>query len=111
MNVYNGMKCKIKGAINMIKVIAKITVKEDAIDAFTKDAFALVAETRKEFGCISYQVFQDVNLKNEFTFLEEWASPEALQNHMKSTHFQETMPKFAEISEKEMDISVCTLLV
>lgn len=95
----------------MIKVIAKITVKENSIDVFKEDAFKLVGETRKEFGCMSYQLYSDVNIKNEFTFVEEWMSPDALQNHMKAAHFQEAMSKFAELSEKEMDISVCTLLI
>lgn len=92
----------------MIRVIAKITVKEDMTDAFIKGAEELVAETRKEEGCIEYGLFRDVNIKNEFTFIEQWASSEALQSHMKSKHFQEIMPKLAEFREKDMDVSVCT---
>jgi quinol monooxygenase YgiN len=95
----------------MIKVIAKITLKEQYIEAFKETAVKLVSETRKEFGCMSYQLYSDVNLKNEFTFIEEWLSPDALQNHMKAEHFQEAMAKLADYSEKEMDISVCTLLI
>jgi quinol monooxygenase YgiN len=95
----------------MIKVIAKITIKEDSIDTFKETAVKLVAETRREFGCMSYQLYSDVNIKNEFTFVEEWANPDALQNHMKAKHFQDAMAKFADLSEKEMDISVCTLLI
>jgi quinol monooxygenase YgiN len=95
----------------MIKVIAKITLKEECIEAFKENAVELVSETRKEFGCMLYQLYSDVNIKNEFTFVEEWLSPDALQNHMTAKHFQEAMAKFADYSEKEMDISVCTLLI
>jgi quinol monooxygenase YgiN len=94
----------------MIKVIAKITIKENMINDFTRGALELVTESKKESGCITYQLFQDVNIKNEFTFIEEWLTPEALHNHMNSKHFQDIMPKLSALSEKELDISVCTLV-
>lgn len=95
----------------MIKVIAKLTIKEDKIETFKSGIPELVSETRKEDGCLSYQLFQDIKNKKILTFVEEWESMEALQKHMKSKHFQETMPKIAELQEKEMELSVCTLVI
>jgi len=45
----------------MLKLVAKFIIKEDKIDEFKKYTEELVTETRKEKGCISYQLFQDVN--------------------------------------------------
>lgn len=95
----------------MIKVIAKITIKEDMVDTLKSIISELVAETRKEAGCIIYQLFQDVNNKKVFAFIEEWESPEALQNHMNSKHFQEAIPKMSEIQEKDMEVNICTLVI
>ena len=95
----------------MIKVIAKLTIKEDKIEELMSIIPELVAETRKEDGCISYQLFQDVKNKKMLSFVEDWESNEALQRHMKSKHFQEAMPKIAELQEKEMELSVCTLVI
>ncbi|MCO5387706.1 MULTISPECIES: putative quinol monooxygenase [Desulfosporosinus] len=95
----------------MIKVIAKLTIKEDKIEELKSIIPELVAETRKEDGCLSYQLFQDVKNKKMLSFVEDWESNEALQRHMNSKHFQEAMPKIAELQEKEMELSVCTLVI
>jgi len=95
----------------MIKVIAKLTIKEGKVEEFKSSIPELVAETRKEDGCHSYQLFQEVKNKNVLTFVEDWESMEALQKHMNSKHFQEVMPKLTELQEKEMELSICTLVI
>ncbi|MBC2724673.1 putative quinol monooxygenase [Desulfosporosinus sp.] len=95
----------------MIKVIAKLTIKEDRVEEFKTLVPGLVEETRKEEGCLSYQLFQDLKNKKVLTFIEDWESMEALQRHMKSKHFQEAMPKIAELQEKEMELSVSNLVI
>lgn len=95
----------------MIKVIAKITVKPDMIDTLKNIVPGLIAETRKESGCISYQLFQDLNNKNVFAMIEEWENQETLNKHMNSKHFQEAIPKIAAIQEKDMEVNVCTLVI
>lgn len=97
--------------MKLIKVIAKMVIKEDKVEEFKNIVKELVAETRKEEGCMIYELFQDVNNKNELSFVEEWESSEALQKHMNSKHFQEALPKFAEIQEKKPEISICTLVM
>lgn len=95
----------------MIKVVAKATVKEDQIEVFKNSVQELVAETRKESGCIVYQLFQDVNNKNVLTFVEEWENMEALQKHMNSKHFQAAIPVLTALQEKDMEVSVSTLVI
>lgn len=95
----------------MIKVIAKITVREDMIDTLKSFIPELVAETRKEAGCISYQLFQEVNNKKVFAMVEEWESPEVLKKHMNSKHFQDAIPKLSEIQEKDMEVNIFNLVI
>lgn len=95
----------------MIKVIAKLTIKEDKVEEFKRIVPELIAETRKEDGCLGYQLFQDLKNIKVLTFIEDWGSMEALQKHMGSKHFQETMPKITELQEKEMELSVSTLVI
>ena len=95
----------------MIKVVAKQTIKEGKIEEFKKVVAHLVAETRKEEGCIVYELFQDVSDNNVFTFIEEWQSQEFLKNHMKAKHFLEAMPLLAEIRVKDSEINVYTLFM
>ena len=95
----------------MIKVIAKMTIKEGLADELMSSIQELVTETRKETGCIVYQLFADINNQKVFTFVEEWVSNEALGEHLSSKHFKDASAKLANILEKDMEISVGTLVI
>ena len=95
----------------MIKVIAKMVIKEGMAEQLKSSIQELVSETRKETGCIVYQLFHDINNKEVFTFVEEWESPEALDKHLNSKHFKDAGPKLAVILQKDMEISVGTLVI
>jgi len=45
-----------------------------------------VAPTRREQGCLRYDLFIDVANPGQFTFIEEWASREDLERHGQSAH-------------------------
>lgn len=95
----------------MIKIVAKFTVKEDKIEEFKNIAGELVAETRKEKGCISYELFQELNDAKGLTFIEEWENQDTLDCHMESKHFNEIFPKLAAIQEKDPDVIMYRLLL
>ena len=77
----------------MIKVIAKSIVKESEIQNYLECVKIMVAETRKEEGCIVYELYQDINNEKIFTIIEEWESLDALDLHKKSKHMSEIIPK------------------
>lgn len=77
----------------MIKVIAKSIVKEDEIQKYLELVKSMVIETRKESGCIVYELYQDVNNDKIFTIIEEWESLDALDLHKNSKHMSEIIPK------------------
>jgi len=56
----------------MIKVIQRSVIKEnylsDALDLYQ----LLVKETLKEKGCVSYELFQELDNSNNLTLIEEW---------------------------------------
>ena len=46
----------------------------------------LFAPTRAEPGCITYRFYQDTENAAAFSFVEEWESWEALNDHFRSAH-------------------------
>ncbi len=62
-----------------------------------KGARAFVAPTRKEDGCIRYDLFVDLDDPTKFTFIEEWESREALDKHGKSDHIAIGRAAFPEL--------------
>lgn len=90
----------------MLKLVAKFTVKEEKIEEFKNYSKELVAETRKEKGCISYQLFQDVNDGKVLTFIEEWENQAAIDNHNNSRHITELLPKLMETLKEEPVLNI-----
>lgn len=86
----------------MIKVVSKGFFYEDKIEEALKFYEELVSKSQKEEGCISYNLFRDVNDQSILTMIEEWESPEALEVHRKTEHFTRLVPmvgKFRKSSE------------
>jgi len=63
----------------------------------------LVIETRKENGCIQYDLFEDVRNKGVFFIHEQWETNENLQSHQASEHmiyFRENIATYMEEPNK-----------
>ncbi len=90
----------------MLTVTAKFTVKEENINKFLKLSEPLIAETRKEAGCIRYELFQDIQNSQIITFIEEWKDAEALKDHENSSHFKSIVPKLSELQLEEIQVNM-----
>jgi quinol monooxygenase YgiN len=88
------------GVNEMIKVVAKCKLKPDVkVEEYLRDARELVAETRKEEGCITYALHQDINDPSIITMLEEWVDEEALNQHNKTDHVNRIVPELRKLRE------------
>lgn len=54
---------------------------------------AFVEPTRKEPGCIRYDLTRALDGSGEFVFIEEWESAAALDAHGESEHIREGRPR------------------
>jgi quinol monooxygenase YgiN len=90
----------------MITIIAKSIIKEGKVEEFKALTKELIDESRKEAGCISYNLNQDLNNKNVLTFIEEWESKEAIEIHNSSRHFTTIVPKLGELREKATEVNL-----
>jgi quinol monooxygenase YgiN len=48
---------------------------------------SMMEPTGKEKGCLSYDVFCDIENKNVFSLLEEWKTREDMDHHIRSGRF------------------------
>ena len=72
-----------------LTIVATITVKPEFKENVLKAIKTVVEATRKEAGCIFYNVFEDVNNPAKFVFIETWKSQAAIDSHLKSVHFND----------------------
>jgi quinol monooxygenase YgiN len=54
-------------------------------------ALTLADRSRKETGCMSYDVLQDKAAPERFVLVEEWSSTAALDAHNQAAHFHEAV--------------------
>ena len=71
-----------------LTIIAHIEAKEGKLDFLKKQVLALVEPTKKEQGCLRYELNQDIENSNLFIFVEEWKSHALWQQHMENSHLQ-----------------------
>lgn len=76
----------------MVIVSAKVTAAPGKRDEFIRTAQESIAATRKEAGCICYELYASTEHPDKLMYYEQWASREALDNHINSAH----MAKFAQ---------------
>lgn len=90
--------------MSFIVVLAKITPKKGCRDTIVEISKELIETTLSEDGNIEYQLLQSTD-DDTLTFVEKWESPEALQKHMASPHFQNFGGESADFVEN-MEIQV-----
>ena len=71
-----------------VTLVAEVQAKAGEEGVVKKALMALVEPTRKEKGCICYNLHQSGEDKAKFMFYEQWASQAALDEHMQSDHFK-----------------------
>lgn len=66
----------------MLTIIARPTVDPDQVEEIKDAMLDLVDATRREDGCIRYELHQDNAQPNRFVFVETWESRELWRKHM-----------------------------
>ncbi|EYE89616.1 antibiotic biosynthesis monooxygenase [Fervidicella metallireducens AeB] len=95
----------------MLKVVAKNFADKSKIEEILKLYKELVELTRKEEGCIKYELFQDEKDSSILCMIEEWESRDALDKHLKSEHFSRIVPKIKKFMIKETELNVYNKLM
>jgi quinol monooxygenase YgiN len=75
----------------MIVVVGRVQSDADKREELMRIGQAVARASREEPGCISYRLYEDTEVENEFVFVEEWQSIPALQQHFATSHIAEFM--------------------
>lgn len=95
----------------MIKVVAQFFFRNGEVEKALILAKALVVETRKEKGCISYELCQNPEKDTHMAFIEEWDSQAALDAHFQAPHFVDLIPKIQALTERDLVINTFNKVV
>ena len=81
-------------------VVATVKAKPGQEEPVKEALLSLVDPTRKESGCLCYNLHQAKDDKTQFMFYEQWASKAALDTHGKTPHLRALGEKLKDRVEK-----------
>jgi quinol monooxygenase YgiN len=93
----------------MVVVVGRVQTDAARREALIRVGQAVAAASREEPGCISYRLYEDTERENEFVFVEEWESNEALQQHFATSHIAEFMQAVPEAIVAPPDVKFHTI--
>jgi quinol monooxygenase YgiN len=67
-------------------VIARAQVRPDARTVFIAAAQDCIAATRREHGCLAYDMHESVSQPGHFVCVESWEQREHVDTHMRQPH-------------------------
>jgi quinol monooxygenase YgiN len=91
-----------------VDVVAHIHAKPGQEAALREILEGFIVPTRKEEGCIRYDLFVDLTDAGKFTFIEEWESQELLERHSQSAHIQAGRAKMPAVLREPNWVQVLT---
>src|SRR5947209_2473408 len=87
-------KAKVDGPFTLAVLLK---VKEGQEQAIVKAARPCIKATRKEKGCVTYRLHQDLESPQQFVMYERWKSVQALEDHFKTAHFKKLVGELKEV--------------
>jgi len=90
----------------MIQTVSKLYVQPGKSIEFIEIFKKMIGPTKKEKGCLQYEMYQDEDNETLFIVLERWKLKEDFDNHLKSAHFEEIVPRMLELLVKESELNV-----
>ena len=93
-----------------VRVVARIVAcfgKEDELRTLLR---GLIGPTRREPGCVTYELLQNNTDPTDFTFVEEWISEADLDAHLQSAHLRHARSRLPELTVADPDIRRYTVV-
>ena len=72
--------------MSVLTIVARIETNNDHVELVKSELLKLIAPTRKELGCLQYDLHQDNERPEVFVFYERWESKALLETHLASAH-------------------------
>jgi quinol monooxygenase YgiN len=84
--------------------LAFFRARETQSDALGEALRTLVAPSRRDLGCVTYNLHRSIKDRNVWLVYENWHSSADLDAHMQSTHLQNFLRTAPELIEGEIDL-------
>lgn len=88
-----------------IHVIARHFARPETADEVRRILLELIEPSRAEPGCLKYELLQNADHPADFTFVETFASEDALKLHAAAPYIAGLAPRLKELVARPSDVS------
>lgn len=71
----------------MLMYTGKFSIEPSERDSFLEFVREMVAAERKVAGCLSFDIYEDVLVKNTFLLVEQWEDEASLEAHTETDEY------------------------
>ena len=89
-----------------ITVVAQIKAKPGKEDQVRQELLSLVAPSRKDAGCLNYDLHQGTNDPTLFLFHENWTSKAHLDAHLQKPDLQAALARVGQLVAEPPQITL-----
>ena len=89
---------------NRVSVVVKVTARSDKASEMRAVVLKLAEDSRKEVGCIRYDVMQSAAEPHVFMLVEEWTSSTHLDAHNLTPHVHDAIMKATPLAATPLDV-------
>ncbi len=89
-----------------LTVVAQIKTKPGKEAQVRKELLSLIAPSRKDAGCINYDLHQAVDNPALFMFHENWASKAHLDQHLRKPDLQAVLGRVGQMAAEPPQITL-----
>ncbi|CAN5140500.1 putative quinol monooxygenase [soil metagenome] len=87
-----------------IRIVARFVARPETVEELRVLLLGLLEPTRKEPGCVGYELLHNMADPTDFTFLEEWADDAAISAHMQTPHLTSAVERSQPLLAAELDV-------
>ena len=88
-----------------IHVIARHFARPETVDEVRRILLSLVEPSRAEPGCLKYELLQNAEDPTDFTFVETFASEDALKMHAAAPYIAGLAPRLKDLVARPSEVS------
>jgi quinol monooxygenase YgiN len=93
-----------------VRVVARVVARPGKEDELRTLLRGLIEPTRRESGCVTYELLQNTTDPTDLTFVEEWSSEADLDAHLQSAHLRKARSRLSELAVAAPDIRRYTVV-
>jgi len=93
-----------------VVLVARLKVKEDAIEQAKEAALSITEESRAEEGNINYDIHQAIDDPTVFVWHETWTSKAAIDDHFETDFFKDFFAKVSAVAAEPPQITITKMI-